>query len=128
MNVVQSGFPSVGKGNDLADGGFRHLRQIQGDAFHDPVLERTDTGQLGDPIGHRDRRSLKGGENLGEAIAVVVGVSSKTQRPQRSLGSDKHRDPTTDHRSDGQCLTFHLEQVSKKLSMKGLHGGSCVER
>ena len=70
---------------------------------------------------HCLRRALDGRENVGEAIAVIIGDPRLLQRAMRPDSKNDRRHATTDNHGDRKDLGPEASDVSKELDVKRRH-------
>ena len=61
------------------------------------------------------------GEDVGEAVALVVGGAGLEERHLRAEGDHEDRDAGPQHQRDGEALGPEAAEVAQELSVQGRH-------
>jgi hypothetical protein len=94
------------------------LRQIQRHAGNDSGFERRDARDGADLAGHSLRRPLERGEDVGEALALVVGALGRPQGLEVRQVHDVHGDAGGHDHCNRHRLAAHRQQVAQQLAVE----------
>lgn len=113
--------PVGGDGDDdphrrLALGG-----EVQRHPLHHPGVDGAHPGDGREPPGEGHRGPLQPGEDVAEALALVVGLPRRVERGPSGVGGEVGGDAGRDHHRDGEHLADEAAEVTHELAMEDRH-------
>jgi hypothetical protein len=122
VDVVEDRAPALGNRQQQPARRLDHARHVQRHLDHHPRLDLGHPRNRLEPRHRRQRRALERSEDVGQAIAVVVGPVGVIQRLEGRGVHGEHRYPGGDHQADGQRLALEPREVAQELAVEGQHG------
>jgi hypothetical protein len=118
----------LGQRDQPPDGRLHHAGDVEGDVGNDAGLHGLHPGNLGNLAGEGLRGALHLREDVGEAVAVVIGIAGDLQRLQCSQHQHEERNPARHHERDGQDLALHAREIAQQLSVQCAHHATTPDR
>ncbi|MFM1942993.1 MAG: hypothetical protein RI897_1975 [Verrucomicrobiota bacterium] len=122
VEAVERGGVEVGEGADHAAGGFIEVGDIERDLDGDTGLDRGDPWDGRDTGGDGVGGAFEVGEDLGEAVGIIVGLSGGFERVDEATGHDHHGEAAAHDEGDGEGLAFDAAEVAPEFTIEGVHG------
>lgn len=131
--LIEARLSALRDGDQLAD--HRLLEALDGESGEilDPMVDGAHPGDGADLLDQPLRRPLDAGEDLAEALPLVVGFGGLGQGLQGGEGHHQHRHPGGDDDRDGQHLPPQLPEIANQLFVQRAHripprGAACRTR
>ena len=122
MQAVEPLRGEIGQRDDLSRCGLLHPFHVEQGEPGDAGLRGCHPRNAQDLLGERLGRAPHLGEDIGEAVALVVGAARLLQRAIGTACQHEGGSPRCDDEGDGQHLRPHAPQVPDELAVEHAHG------
>ena len=115
---IQAGFAARRDRMNTRSDGFGDPGNIERGASSDAPLDHANAWQPLYFLQHAFRRALGRGENVGEAIAIIISLPRCIQRAHHPQRHHHHPHARGNHQRDSESLAAHPPQVAQHLAVQ----------